>query len=334
MMDSMAMEQMGEDVNALREILENLIQISFNQEDLLSDYNEVNNNDPKYNSYIKAQQNLKDDMAIIADSLKALAKRQMSVKPFVMKELKVIDKTIDESLASMENRQKSSALQSQQLSMTAMNNLALLLGESLEQMQQQMMSMQANGQSSCSNPGKPGSGSKPMNSMKGLQEQLNQQLQDMRDGKKPGKQGQGGQSMSESLARMAAEQAAIRKRMEQYRDQLKSETGKGDGDVSKMIDDMEQTEKDIVNNRITQETLKRQQEILTRLLKSEKAEQQREEEQRRESQEAKNAKISSPDELFEFYKLKNREVELLKTLPPNLKPFYKNKVSEYFYKFE
>jgi hypothetical protein len=234
----------------------------------------------------------------------------------------------------MENRQKSSALQSQQLSMTAMNNLALLLGESLEQMQQQMMSMQANGQSSCSNPGKPGSGSKPMNSMKGLQEQLNQQLQDMRDGKKPGKQGQGGQSMSESLARMAAEQAAIRKRMEQYRDQLKSETAKGDGDVSKMIDDMEQTEKDIVNNRITQETLKRQQEILTRLLKSEKAEQQREEEQRRESQEAKNAKISSPDELFEFYKLKNREVELLKTLPPNLKPFYKNKVSEYFYKFE
>jgi len=193
--------------------------------------------------------------------------------------------------------------------------------------------MQSSGKSSCPNPGKPG-GSQQMKGMKGLQEQLNQQLQQLRDGKKPGKQGQQGQSMSEQLARMAAEQAAIRKKMEQFRDQLKSETGKADGDVAKMIDDMEKTEKDIVNNQITQETLKRQQEILTRLLKSEKAAQQREEEQKRESKEARNVKVSNPDEFFEYLKIKNREIELLKTLPPNLKPFYKNKVSEYFYRFE
>jgi septal ring factor EnvC (AmiA/AmiB activator) len=293
----------------------------------------VNKNDPKYTNYIKKQQNLQDDMIIIADSLKALAKRQMMIQPFVLKELKAIDKGIDESLDAMDKRRKNIATQNQQLSMTSMNNLALLLGESLEQMQQQMMSMQASGQSSCPNPGKPG-GSQQMKSMKGLQEQLNQQLQQLREGKKPGSQGKNGQSMSEQLARMAAEQAAIRKKMEEFRDQLKSETGKSDGDVSKMIDDMEKTEKDIVNDRITQETLKRQEEILTRLLKSEKAEQQREEEQRRESEEARDIKVSNPDDFFEYYKIKNREVELLKTLPPNLKPFYKNKVTEYFYRFE
>jgi len=333
MMDSMMEEQMGEDINTLREILENLIQISFDQEELLSFYNEINTNDPKYNGYIKQQQNLQDNMEIIADSLNALAKRQIMIKPFVLKELNAIDKNIVASIDGMEKRQKSSALNSQQLTMTSMNNLALLLGESLEQMQQQMMSMQSSGKSSCQNPGKPG-GSQQMKGMKGMQEQLNQQLQQLRDGKKPGKQGEKGQSMSESLARMAAEQAAIRRKMEGFRDQLKSETGKGDGNVSKMIDDMEKTEKDIVNNQITNETLKRQQEILTRLLKSEKAEQQREEEQRRESREARDAKVSNPDEFFEYYKTKNRELELLKTLPPNLKPFYKIKVAEYFYRFE
>lgn len=335
MMDAMAEEQMGEDINTLREILENLIQISFDQEDLLTFYNDVSTNDPKYTTYIKDQQNLQDNMEIIADSLKALAKRQIMIKPFVIKELNAIDNNIVKSIEAMDTRKKGQALQNQQLTMTSMNNLALLLGESLEQMQQQMMSMmQSSSQSSCSNPGKPGSGSKPIKGMKGLQEQLNKQLQDMKAGKTPGKQGQQGQSMSEQLARMAAQQAAVRKQMEEYRDQLKGEGQLSDENISKMIDDMEKTEKDIVNNRISQETLKRQQDILTRLLKSEKAEQQREEEERRESTEARNAKISNPDEFFEYNKLKNRELELLKTLPPNLKPFYKNKVTEYFYRFE
>lgn len=333
MMEAMQMEQMGEDVNALREILENLIQISFDQEDLMNLYAEMSNSDPKYNQTIKDQKDMRDDMEIIADSLKALAKRQIMIKPFVIKELTAIDNYFTTILESMDNRQKGLALRDQQLAMTSINNLALLLGESLQQMQQQMMSMQSSGKSSCPNPGKPG-GAQQMKSMRGLQEQLNQQLQQLRDGQKPGKQGQQGQQMSEQLARMAAQQAAIRRQMEEFRDELKGEGRFSDGNISKMIDDMEKTEKDIVNDRITQQTLERQQDILTRLLKSEKAEQEREEEQRRESKEARDITPQNPGEFFEYNKIKNREMELLKTLPPNLKPFYKNKVTEYFYRFE
>jgi hypothetical protein len=97
---------------------------------------------------------------------------------------------------------------------------------------------------------------------------------------------------------------------------------------------MEQTEKDIVNRQITQETLERQKEILTRMLKSEKAEMQREQEERREATEARDYERSNPEELMEFFKLKSREVELLRTLPPNLTPFYRNKVSDYFFRVE
>lgn len=333
MMDSMMMEQMGEDINALREILENLIQISFDQEDLMDEYGEININDPKYTETIKDQMNLKDDMQVVADSLKALSKRQIMIQPFVNKELHNIDRNFDKALESMDSRRKGRTMESQQLVMTSVNNLALLLGESLQQMQQQMMSMQSSGSSSCPNPGKPG-GAQQMKSMRGLQEQLNQQLQDLREGQKPGQSGKNGQQMSEKLARMAAEQSAIRKKMEEFRDQLKEEGRPNDGNISKMIDDMEKTEKDIVNRRITRQTLERQQDILTRLLKSERAEREREEEQRRESREANDPKISNPDDFFEYDKIRNREVELLKTLPPNLNPFYKNKVTEYFYRFE
>lgn len=335
MMNDMQMEQTGEDINTLREILENLLQVSFDQEDLMNKYREVNSNDPKYMLTVEEQKDLKDNMDMIADSLHALGKREMSVNAIINKELNAINYNFEKVVDQMNNRKKGKALKSQQLIMTSVNNLALLLGEALEQMQQQMMQMQSSGNSSCQKPGKPGmGGSSKMKSMKQLQEQLNKQLQELRKGKKPGQKMSGGQKMSEQLARMAAQQAAIRRQMEQYRDQLKEEGRGNDGNVSKMIEDMGKTEKDIVNRNITQQTLKRQQEILTRLLKSEKAEMKREQEERRESKEAKNYKTSNPDEFFDYEKIKNKEVELLKTVPPTLNPFYKNKVTEYFYRFE
>jgi hypothetical protein len=317
--------------------LENLVQVSFNQEKLIRSLNEITTNNPKYEKVIEDQKNLKDDMKMIADSLYALSKRQTMIQSFVNKEISAINRNIEKSIEMMNERvesRKGKAIESQQYAMTSVNNLALLLNETLQQMMQQQMQMSGKGSKSCNKPGKPG-GSSQMKSMQQLQQKLNQQLKEMREGQKPGeKSGSGGQKMSEQLARMAAQQAAIRKQMESFRDQLKEEGRGNDGNVAKMLEDMEKTEKDIVNKKITQETMERQQDIMTRLLKSEKAERQREEEQRRESTEARDSKISNPENFDQYNKIKNREVELLKTVPPNLNPFYKNKVSEYFYRFE
>ena len=76
-------------------------------------------------------------------------------------------------------------------------------------------------------------------------------------------------------------------------------------------------------------TLKRQQEILTRLLEAEKSEQEREQDEKRQSNEAKSVNFSNPNLFKEYNMLKQREAELLRTVPPNLTQFYKNKVSEY-----
>ena len=334
MMNSMMQEQMAEDLDALRQILDNLIHLSFDQENLILEYGNVSLNDPKYPETIKKQHDIKDNMTIVADSLRALSKRQMAIQSVVSKELNAIDRNFELSVDAMNERIPRKAKESQQLAMTSINNLALLLFEAFDQMQQDMMNMQSSGQSSCQNPGKPG-GSQQMKSMQQLQQQLNNQLQQLREGQQQGKQsGKQGQQMSEQLARLAAQQAALRKMMEDFNEQLKEETGVSDGNVSKIIEDMEKTEKDIVNRKITQETLERQKEILTRMLKSEKAEMQREEEEKREAREAGNYQRSNPEEILEFFKLKNREIELLKTLPPDLTPFYRNKVSEYFYKFD
>jgi hypothetical protein len=191
-----------------------------------------------------------------------------------------------------------------------------------------------------------------MQSMKKLQEQLNEQLKQLKDamekgqkpGEKPGqkpsekpgqggmgKQGQNGLNMipgnSEQFAKMAAQQEALRRQMQQLMDKLKN---KGSNPGGNIADLMEQTEKDLVNKKITNETMKRQQDILSKLLESEKAEREREQDEQRKSNEAKNQNFSNPTQFLEYKRLKQKEMELLNTVPPSLTPYYKERVNNYF----
>ncbi len=334
----MEMEQASnaEDINVLREILENLLTISFEQEELIADLNNTSFADPRYQKIIQQQFELQENMEIIKDSLYELSKRQLMIKPFISKEVDKINQGIDDANSHLQNRKKGDAAKAQQYVMTSVNNLALLLSEALEQMQN-MQSMDMPGNSSCKNPGKGKPSSMPQN-MSEMQKQLNQQMQQMKDGqKKPGskgeQQGQSQKSHSEQFARMAAEQEAIRRQMQQYLEELKSAGETGDAGLNRLMEDMEQTELDLVNKRLTEETMHRQEEIYTRLLKHEKAMREREKEERRESREAKSQDYSNPHNFLEYKRILSKEVELLKTVPPDLKPYYKRKVNEYFYNF-
>ncbi len=335
MQNEMNAEEQEEDINALRQILENLVSVSINQEALMKQFGKINLNDPRFVKMMDRQKEIKDDVGMIKDSLYALSKRQPMIESFVNKEISDIDREMMKILEALHNRSVPMATGHQQYVMTSVNNLALILAESLDQMQQQMQNM-AN--SSCkggkckkkSGQGKPSAGT-----MKQLQEQLNKQMQQLKEqmeGKSPGGKG-GNQSMSEQLARLAAQQEALRKMLQEFGEEDKRNGGKNSGNISEMMKAMEQTEQDLVNKMITNETMKRQQEILTRLLESEKAEKERELDEKRESNESKNHNYSNPNDFFKYNRIKSKDQELLKTVPPTMNSFYKQKVNEYFYNF-
>ncbi|PKP33929.1 MAG: hypothetical protein CVT98_11175 [Bacteroidetes bacterium HGW-Bacteroidetes-15] len=140
--------------------------------------------------------------------------------------------------------------------------------------------------------------------------------------------------MSEELARLAAQQEAIRRMIQNYQQEILNKDGNASKQLNDAIEKMEQTEKDLVNKRLTQEMINRQKEILVRLLEAEKAQQERGYEKKRKSNEAKNEFYSNPKGFFEYKNIKDGEEELLKTIPPTLKPYYKSKVNKYFYNFE
>jgi hypothetical protein len=367
--DEMEKEEQEEDMQSVRQILENLLNLSFAQEDLMGQLSKIRVDNPLYLKIPQKQKKLQDDSKIIEDSLLALSKRQPAISATVNREISAINMNMNKTVAELAERMQSNAQMRMQYSMTSINNLALILNESLEQMQKQAKASKEKkpGNGSCKKPGKgqkpsskPGEGKPSMQSMKKMQQQLNQQLEELKkqleQGQKPGGQkpgnkpgekpggqkpggksgagqpgmmpGQQGQGMSEQLAKMAAQQEALRRQMQQMMDKIKKEGGSNPG--GNITDLMEQTEKDIVNRQITQETMKRQQDIITKLLESEKAEREREQDEQRKSNEAKNQNLSNPAQFLEYKRLREKELELLNTVSPSLTPYYKQKVNEYF----
>jgi hypothetical protein len=335
-------EQQEEDIMALRALLENLIRFSLDQEGLMEELKSIDVNNPRYTKLAQRQRELKDDAAMLEDSLFALSKRVPQISSVVNTEIAAINSYISKSIAHLQDRIVPQARSDQQYVMTSVNNLALLLSEAFNQMQQQMSESKMKSSGNCK---KPGSG-KPSSSaeqMRKMQQQLNEQLKALKkkmegqqkgEGNKP-KEGKNGQSgMSEELARLAAQQEALRNELQKFSEQ-ENKDGQGSlGNLDKVAQQMEETEKDIVNRRITQETLRRQEEILTRLLESEKAEREREQDEKRQSNEGNDNMIRNTGQFEEYKRLKMKEVELLKTIPPGLNAFYKNLVNYYFQALE
>jgi len=129
---------------------------------------------------------------------------------------------------------------------------------------------------------------------------------------------------------MSAQQNAIRKRLEQMRKDLnKDGSGKGN-QLNPLIDELKQQEEDLVNKRFERNLIQRQQNILTRLLESEKALMERGLDEKRESKSGKNENYSNQIRFDEYNKEKLKQIELLRSVDPAYKKYYKDRANEYF----
>ena len=225
-----------------------------------------------------------------------------------------------------------SATQKQQKSIMSMNNLALMLAESLNDIDMQMDGM---GGKACNKSGKQKGQKQPksMKEMRDLQQRLGEQLQKMQQQMQQQQQdGTPMPTMSEELARMAAEQEMIREGMQQILEEMKQNGILGDDGINQIIKDMEKLEEDIVNKRITNQTIRRNKDIMSRMLKAENAQQEREKEEKRKSDEYKGTeKTHNIDELRYEESIKKQQ-DFLRTNPIEYQPFYKQKINEYFFK--
>ncbi|MDZ4708060.1 MAG: DUF4175 family protein [Saprospiraceae bacterium] len=312
-------EQAEEDIKALRQLLENLVSLSFDQEGLIKEVNTTMLNTPHYTELMQSQFKLKDDFGLIEDSLQALSKRVFQLESFVTEKVNEIKIQMASAIDELEERNKAKAGDHQQRTMKNVNDLALMLSESMEDMQAQMSG------AACANPKKSGKGEgqKPMDKItegqKGMKEQLEQMKKAMEQGKGAG---------SQEFAKAAARQAALREALKELQKE-KQQRGENGQELQKAIEGMDKTETELVNKKLTNEMMQRQNEILTRLLEAENAERERKQDEKRKSETAQELERKLPPSMQEYLKKREAEIDLYKTVSPDVKPYYRTLIEEY-----
>lgn len=371
----MDMEQIDIDIKATRQLLSNLIRLSFSQEDLMDKVRRTSASSQAYIVNQEEQNRLHRNSQMIRDSLFSLSKRIVKLAPTINKSTTDLERRMQKAVSNLENRRIDLAATDQQYIMTYTNNLALLLNELLAN----LMDMQSQGKKgggpggSCKKPGGKKQGSGPGQQLSDIiseQQQLGEGMKKIQKpgGKKPGGeqgeqkgqgkgkapgqgdkpgQGQNGSGSggsgegqegengeygnSEQLAKLAQKQAAIRRQLAELASQLNS---KGLGAFAKELRELEQkmdkNETDLVNRRVNPDLVLRQQEIQTRLLEAEKSLREQEQDDKRSSKSAEEISKPVPPALQKYITDKRQMLEQYKTVPPQLKPYYRDMVENYF----
>jgi hypothetical protein len=364
-------ENNSEDAEFIRRLLKSVLRVSFKQEKLLHSLGSITVKDPRYAQIIREQNALKTEIQFVADSINAIARRQAQVAVFTSREIRNL---LDHSRKALEHlllmndiryrhydRQNNAATGEQQYTMTSLNNIALMLEESLNRMDEKKRNSKSRKSkskgmpsASCDNPGSGGKKSSKKSSQgssKEMQEALNRQLEALKKmmeerlresqaaGSSSGKQGsmqqnsqqgQQGKEFSEQFGKAVMQQEMIRRALQEAMRGAKTDAATS-ALYNKILGDMERTERDLVNRTLTNETLLRQQQILTRLLEAENAEMKREQEEKRESRAGAQFAAPASGSLEELMRQAQEQKDVLRSATPALKPYYKDKVNKYYY---
>ena len=335
MASGMQGEQLQENIQRLREIVDDLLKLSYRQEEIMRAMKEINPSNPIFLELSEKQLYMKEDAKVIEDSLYAIANRVFQIKNAITSEMNLLNESIDASLDHLKVREDNKAVASQQASMESINNLSLLIDDIIQQMQMQMNS---SGKGSSSNEQTP--------SASELQKALNQKTQELNQQQKEGRE------YSETIAELAAEQARIRKMLKESLGGKDGEEGEEEGNGTKgekegegeeagksgssgslaeMIEEMDKIEEELVNKRINQRLFERQQQLVTKLLESERSDMEQEEKDEREGETATDYENNKIPKAFEKYlQERKKEIEQLKYVSPSLSPYYQNELNKYY----
>jgi len=329
-MQSMSAEMEEENMEGLRQILENLITFSFDQEALMDEFSSTNSSHPNFGKNLQKQHQLKTYFEHIDDSLFVLSMRIPSISSKVQDQLAQAHYNLDQSLENFADNYFQNGVSNQQYVMTSANTLADMLSNTLDAMQNPKP---GNGKGK----GKGKSFSLPdiIQQQNELMEKMKEGMQKQNQGKpKDGKEGQKeGEGEGEKNDDLDGELYQIYKEQSQLREQLENAIKEGNGDnkeAKKALKKMEELENQILEKGFTQESINRMQQLNYELLKLDKATfEQNREKQRKSNTNLQEFNNNNSKEL-KFKKLFYNQTEILNRQSLPLRQNYKKKVQEYF----
>ncbi|WP_229664891.1 DUF4175 family protein [Polaribacter pacificus] len=325
-MMAMEGEMLDANIDSLKMILKNLLNFSFQQEDLMDQFSKIDVTHPDFGKELKKQHTLKTYFEHIDDSLYVLSMKLPDISVKIQADLTDAHYNIDQALSNLADNRFNNGVSNQQYVMTSVNNLADFLSELLDNMQQS--------KNSSSGKGKKGGKQFSLPDLIQKQQELTKQ---MKSGKiqQENKQGQeknkgssgGGEELDEKLYQIYQEQSILRDAM---KESMGSE-GTNNTQTQEVLKSMEELENEILEKGFNPGTIQRMEQLAYNLLKLEEASQQQGEDSKRKSKtNFKEFKALQKDLIIQ--KLFYNQTEILNRQSLPLQKIYKLKVQEYFKK--
>ncbi len=329
------MEAMEEDAKALRQILDNLLKFSFEEESLISITKSSQTRSLALNNVLKKQQELKNQFKHIDDSIFAVSMRNPRISEFVLKEVGEIHYNLDKSLEVLADNNISKGAANQQYVLSSANKLADFLSNVQSDMNMQM-SGQGQGKGKPS-PGQ-GQGGKQLSDIIIKQEGLAEKMKEgMKPGNKEGDNNKGekpgskeGNSEGEGSEGNSGKLLQILKEQQQLRDALQKTLEQNGLNGNEALSKMKEIEKQLITKGFKNETIQKMLNLKHELLKLETAIQQQGEDNKRKSTNSQDSFSNNASTLPKSLQDYIKSIEILNRQSLPLQKNYEQKVKEYF----
>lgn len=274
---------------ALQYILYSLIDLSHKQEELSRETEQLSSRSQAFVEKARTQQTIKEHFSRLADSLYAVSTEIPTLSNRINEKKSQVQRQLAISVEQLAERDKSRSTYAERQSLGGINELSSMIASLINQIQNQ-------------EGGGGGAGNmtvqqfmEQLRQMSGQQQMLNEQMQNLINDI------QGDRLSRDQLDRlnqMARQQNQIRKQLQEL--QRKGGLEAGDkilSELERMSEEMEETINDLRGGQTDRTLIKRQQNILSRMLNAEKAMQERGEEERREATTAEDSPQAVPPDL-------------------------------------
>ncbi len=276
--DKLSGAQQQRAMQALQRGMKDLLSLSQKQEALLNRSESTQSSTHDIRDIAEEQQNVSSALNRVMDQIFDASKQSLQIDPQIGGALGQAAQSMAQSLEALESRNHAAAAGRQGQAMAQLNRAA-------KQMHSAMQAMMQGGSGGMSM-------EQYIQRMQALakgQQGINQQTLSL------GMDGAMGSGQQEAMARLAAEQAQLRKSLEQLAQESGNLAGPG-GRLEKMIEDMKQVEQDL-GRQVTRNTIQRQEQILSRMLDSQKSLREREYSKDRRAETGRSYSTISPGEL-------------------------------------
>ena len=315
-----SMSQMNEvqTFTDMMKILDNLINLSKQQENLKNQAQQLGPNSSGFDENAQNQNDIQNDLGKVLQQMSQLSQKTFAITPEMGKSLGDAQREMSKSIQSLQNRNGSMASISQGNAMESLNEASTLLKSSMESMMQG------------------GSQGGMMSLMQQLQKLSGQQmgLNNLTQMLKQLQQGSLTQQQQAQMQRLAQQQDLIRKSLEQLNKEAK-EAGKSKSlpsNLDNVLKQMEEVVKDMNTQKLDDNLIQKQERILSKLLDAQISINERDFEKNRESNTGKDIVRESPQDLnlSEDKDIEKLKDELNKAVREGFSRDYENLIRKYY----